>query len=58
MHTSILCIQDIQTRRRFKVFSNAYFACNVRATTPDTSGVEALVPVKPSVHLLFRVVVV
>ena len=35
-----------------------YFACKARATTPDTSGVAALVPVKPSVQLLFRVVVV
>ena len=35
-----------------------YLACIVRAATPDMSGVEALVPVKSSVHSPFRVVVV
>ena len=36
----------------------AHFACSVRAMTPDTSGVEALVPVKSSIHWPLRVVVV
>ena len=36
----------------------AYLACSVRAATPDMRGVEALVPVKSSVHSPFRVVVV
>ena len=37
---------------------STYLAFSVRAATPDMSGVEALVPVKSSVHLPFRVVVV
>ena len=37
---------------------HTYFACRVSAATPDIKGVEALVPVKSSVHLPFRVVVV
>ena len=30
--------------------TEAYLACSVKAMTPATSGVEALVPVNPSVH--------
>ena len=38
--------------------NKTYFACRVRAMTPDMRGVEALVPVKLSVHCPFRVAVV
>ena len=38
--------------------NKTYFACRVRAITPDMRGVEALVPVKLSVHCPFRVAVV
>ena len=35
-----------------------YFACSTSAATPDTSGADALVPVKSSVQSPFSVVVV
>ena len=34
-----------------------YFTSSIKATVPDTRGAEALVPVKPSIHLLFNEVV-
>ena len=57
-NTSTLASASSNFKRDSKLLDNAYFACSARAITPDTSGVEALVPVKSSVHLLFRVVVV
>lgn len=37
--------------------SFVYFASRARAIVPATRGAEALVPVKPSVHLLFSAAV-
>ena len=34
-----------------------YFACSTRAMVADASGADELVPVKPSVHSPFSVVV-
>ena len=38
-------------------YLHSYFASNTSAITPDTSGADALVPVKSSVHFPYKVVV-
>lgn len=52
-------VQILQCRgeRYVTLCKKTYFASRAKAMVADTIGVEELVPVKPSVHSPFRVVV-